>query len=128
MCDHPPDRRGIIASARLSDVADSHCSDEARLAAWLSRHVEGFGTALQVRQSVGGASNLTFMLTTDAGNYVLRKKPPGQLLASAHYRLAAINQGGYARALAGVTPNAGEAFNGTPMLAAQALALLHRDG
>nr|WP_269142234.1 phosphotransferase family protein [Sphingomonas sp. IC-11] len=39
---------------------------------------------MRVRQFVGGASNPTFMLSTDAGDYVLRKKPPGQLLASAH--------------------------------------------
>ena len=49
-------------------------------------------------------------------------------LAFAVFRLASISQGVYARALAGVTPNAGEAVNGTPMLAEQALALLHRDG
>jgi len=48
-------------------------------------------------------------------------------LAFAVFRLASISQGVYARALAGVTPNAGEAINGTPMLAEQALALLHRD-
>ena len=49
-------------------------------------------------------------------------------LAFAVFRLASISQGVYSRALAGVTPNAGEAVNGTPMLAEQALALLHRDG
>ena len=42
------------------------------------------------------------------------------------FRLASISQGVYARALAGVTPNAGEAVNGTPMLAEQALSLLRR--
>ena len=69
---------------RLADVPERHRFDEPRLAAWLDANVEGFGNGMQVRQFVGGASNPTFMLTTDAGDYVLRKKPPGQLLASAH--------------------------------------------
>ena len=47
-------------------------------------------------------------------------------LAFAVFRLASISQGVYARALAGVTPNAGEAINGTPMLAEQALSILRR--
>ena len=49
-------------------------------------------------------------------------------LAFAVFRLASISQGVYARALAGQTPNAGEAINGTPMLAEQALGLLRRGG
>ncbi|WP_093063697.1 phosphotransferase family protein [Sphingomonas sp. OV641] len=73
-----------MSGARLTQVASRHQFDEARLAAWLNRHVEGFGGNMQVRQFVGGASNPTFMLSTEAGDYVLRKKPPGQLLASAH--------------------------------------------
>lgn len=73
-----------MSGARLTEVSERHRFDEARLADWLNRHVEGFGKDLRVRQFVGGASNPTFMLSTDAGDYVLRKKPPGQLLASAH--------------------------------------------
>lgn len=74
----------MSAGARLTAVAERHRFDEAKLAQWLHNNVEDFGSALQVRQFVGGASNPTFMLSTDAGDYVLRKKPPGQLLASAH--------------------------------------------
>ncbi|OWK32810.1 phosphotransferase family protein [Sphingomonas mucosissima] len=73
-----------MSGARLAAVSERHRFDEARLADWLNRHVEGFGKDMRVRQFVGGASNPTFMLSTDAGDYVLRKKPPGQLLASAH--------------------------------------------
>ncbi|MCC2978781.1 phosphotransferase family protein [Sphingomonas sp. IC4-52] len=73
-----------MSGARLTDVSARHRFDEARLGEWLNRHVEGFGRDMRVRQFVGGASNPTFMLSTDAGDYVLRKKPPGQLLASAH--------------------------------------------
>ncbi len=72
------------AGARLTEVAERHRFDEARLEQWLLRHVDGFGRGMRVRQFVGGASNPTFLLSTDAGDYVLRKKPPGQLLASAH--------------------------------------------
>lgn len=73
-----------MTGARLTEVSERHRFDEARLAGWLNRHVDGFGGDMRVRQFVGGASNPTFMLSTDAGDYVLRKKPPGQLLASAH--------------------------------------------
>lgn len=62
----------------------AHRFDEARLAAWLVRHIDGVGRNLRVSQFVGGASNPTFLLQTDAGDFVLRKKPPGALLSSAH--------------------------------------------
>ncbi|MDB5443164.1 MAG: putative aminoglycoside phosphotransferase [Phenylobacterium sp.] len=69
-------------------VAPAHRFDEARLAAWLAPRIEGFGDHLQIRQFQGGASNPTFLLTTEAADgpkrYVLRKKPPGPLLSSAH--------------------------------------------
>lgn len=72
----------------VRDVVPAHRFDEARLAAWLDARVEGFGRGMRVQQFQGGASNPTFLLTTDtpAGpkRYVLRKKPPGQLLSSAH--------------------------------------------
>jgi aminoglycoside phosphotransferase (APT) family kinase protein len=71
-------------AGQLAEVAPAHRFDAARLEAWLQRAVPGFGGGLAVRQFQGGASNPTFLLTTDAGRYVLRKKPPGQLLASAH--------------------------------------------
>lgn len=72
----------------VREVAPAHRFDEARLAAWLAPRIEGFGERLQVRQFQGGASNPTFLLTTEAADgrkrHVLRKKPPGQLLTSAH--------------------------------------------
>ena len=77
-----------LESAPTREVAPAHRFDIGRLDAWLQAHVEGFGRDLQVRQFQGGASNPTFLLTaqTDDGprRYVLRKKPPGQLLTSAH--------------------------------------------
>ncbi|MEM8853683.1 MAG: phosphotransferase family protein [Pseudomonadota bacterium] len=54
------------------------------IAAWLGERVEGFGGPMQVRQFAGGQSNPTFLLTTPGGRFVLRRKPPGELLKSAH--------------------------------------------
>ena len=69
----------------VRDVVPAHRFDEARLAAWMSANVEGYRGPLLVQQFQGGASNPTFLLTAGDGHrYVLRKKPPGQLLASAH--------------------------------------------
>ncbi len=74
--------------ASTSDVAPAHRFDTVRLEAWLQGHIDGFGAQMQVRQFQGGASNPTFLLTTEGPDgplrYVLRKKPPGVLLASAH--------------------------------------------
>lgn len=66
------------------DVLDRHRFDEAALTRWCMDHVDGFEGPLTVRQFQGGQSNPTFQLVTPARKYVLRKKPPGQLLASAH--------------------------------------------
>lgn len=72
----------------VHEVAPGHRFDEARLGAWLAAQVDGFGDRLRVQQFQGGASNPTFLLATETPHgprrYVLRKKPPGQLLASAH--------------------------------------------
>ncbi len=63
------------------DVADL---DEAALAAYLPGCIPGFGQLRGARKFAGGQSNPTFLLTTDRGRFVLRRKPPGQLLKSAH--------------------------------------------
>ena len=58
--------------------------DRERLAPYLATHVAGFAGPLSIRQFKGGQSNPTYLLTTPSKRYVLRRKPPGQLLASAH--------------------------------------------
>jgi aminoglycoside phosphotransferase (APT) family kinase protein len=68
----------------VGEVRPNHRFDEARLADWLRANVEGVGAAVEVRQFHGGASNPTFLVTSGEQQLVLRKKPPGQLLASAH--------------------------------------------
>jgi aminoglycoside phosphotransferase (APT) family kinase protein len=58
--------------------------DAARLEPWLAAHVDGYAGPLDIRQFRGGQSNPTYLLSTPGQRYVLRRKPPGQLLASAH--------------------------------------------
>ena len=65
-------------------VADSHRFDESRLAEWLVANVAGYAGPLEVRQFKGGQSNPTYQLITPGRTYVLRRKPPGKLLPSAH--------------------------------------------
>lgn len=68
----------------LRPVRQAHRFDEARLAEFLRDHLPGFAPPMTVRQFEGGQSNPTFLLETAGGNFVLRKKPPGTLLPSAH--------------------------------------------
>lgn len=66
-------------------VAPQHAFDEAKLAAYMREKVAGFRAPLQVEQFKGGQSNPTFRLTDAGGRrYVMRRKPPGVLLPSAH--------------------------------------------
>lgn len=65
----------------MSDVASI---DVASLECWLSKHLSGFRGPLRAEKFSGGQSNPTFLLNAASGQYVLRRKPPGQLLASAH--------------------------------------------
>src|SRR4026207_1832421 len=65
-------------------VAEPLRVDPPSLAAFLRHKVPGFAGPLQVRQFKGGQSNPTYLLETPARKYVLRRKPPGKLLPSAH--------------------------------------------
>jgi aminoglycoside phosphotransferase (APT) family kinase protein len=56
----------------------------APLEAYLAEKVAGFAGPLAVRQFKGGQSNPTYLLQTPRRRYVLRRKPPGKLLPSAH--------------------------------------------
>src|SRR5437764_13870141 len=55
-----------------------------QLEAWLGSHVAGFRGSVAAERFAGGQSNPTYKLTAASGNYVLRRKPPGPLLPSAH--------------------------------------------
>lgn len=65
-------------------VRAAHRFDEAALERYLASHIAGFAGPLSVQQFGGGQSNPTFLLGAGGRRYVLRKKPPGQLLKSAH--------------------------------------------
>ena len=65
-------------------VKPQHRFDENRLADYLRDNMPGFTPPLTIGQFEGGQSNPTYFLQTSAGNYVLRRKPPGMLVASAH--------------------------------------------
>lgn len=58
--------------------------DIATLDRYLAEHVEGFAGLQVAEKFPDGQSNPTFLLTANSGKYVLRRKPPGKLLKSAH--------------------------------------------
>jgi aminoglycoside phosphotransferase (APT) family kinase protein len=58
--------------------------DVERLQTYLAAHLPGFAGPLAVRQFKGGQSNPTYLIETPARRTVLRRKPPGKLLPSAH--------------------------------------------
>ena len=66
------------------DVLEAHHFDPEPLQEYMLSHVEGFHGPLTVRQFRGGQSNPTYLLESPSGKYVLRRKPPGKLLESAH--------------------------------------------
>ncbi len=74
----------MAGEAVLVPPLAAHRIDEARLADYLAAAMPGFAGPLVVRQFQGGQSNPTYHLATPGGEYVLRKKPPGTLLPSAH--------------------------------------------
>jgi aminoglycoside phosphotransferase (APT) family kinase protein len=65
-------------------VAPQHAFDQAALARWMREHVADFKGDLAVEQFKGGQSNPTFLVQAGGQRYVVRRKPPGELLPSAH--------------------------------------------
>ena len=65
-------------------VQERHSFDMSELERYLRQHMEGFSGPLEAEQFKGGQSNPTFMLKAGGKRYVLRRKPPGKLLPSAH--------------------------------------------
>ena len=78
----PLDREQVLSDTR--QVRRQHRFDVTRLGNYLAERLKGFVPPLRVRQFSGGQSNPTYQLITPMRNYVLRRKPPGELLASAH--------------------------------------------
>lgn len=68
----------------ITEVRSAHRFDESNLQTYLKQHLPGFSGTLSVRQFEGGQSNPTYCLASDGKRYVMRKKPPGEILRSAH--------------------------------------------
>src|SRR3989475_7732978 len=76
------DRQATFSGTK--DVAGALAIDAARLEVFLAARLPDFAGPLSVRQFKGGQSNPTYLIETPARRYVLRRKPPGKLLPSAH--------------------------------------------
>jgi aminoglycoside phosphotransferase (APT) family kinase protein len=76
------DRQSAFSGTR--EVAERLRFDVGRLEAYLREHVAGFAGPIVVSQFKGGQSNPTYLVETPLRRYVLRRKPPGKLLPSAH--------------------------------------------
>ncbi|NQV21214.1 MAG: phosphotransferase [Rhodospirillales bacterium] len=66
------------------EVREQHKFDQKALERFMDEHVEGFQGPLKVEEFRGGQSNPTYRLEASGKRYVLRRKPPGTLLKSAH--------------------------------------------
>ena len=75
---HPDDAPKTI------EVAEKDRLDLVRLTAWMEANVDGFAGPLDYTKFAGGQSNPTYKLHAGSGDYVLRRKPFGNLLPSAH--------------------------------------------
>jgi aminoglycoside phosphotransferase (APT) family kinase protein len=75
----------VSFTSEVVPVLPQHRFDEAGLARFMAANVPGFVPPLKVSQFHGGMSNPTFLVQDGGGTrLVLRKKPPGKLLPSAH--------------------------------------------
>jgi len=75
---------GADANLGTTAVREGFAFDEAALSAWMQANIAGFAGPLRVAQFKGGQSNPTYQLITPGKSYVLRRKPPGNLLKGAH--------------------------------------------
>src|ERR1700756_2825433 len=67
-----------------SEVRREHRFDTANLTHWMTENVRGFRGPITVEQFKGGQSNPTYKVATPDRAYVVRRKPPGDLLKGAH--------------------------------------------
>ena len=62
-------------------VRQAHRLDEGKLLAYLAAHMQGIGEDISLHQFAVGQSNPTYMVSTGSREFVLRKKPPGDVVA-----------------------------------------------
>ncbi|HET8613636.1 MAG TPA: phosphotransferase family protein [Sphingomonas sp.] len=72
------------ANIGTTAIRQGYDVDADRLGAWMKEHVADFAGPLSVSQFKGGQSNPTYRLDTPTRSYVMRRKPPGELLKGAH--------------------------------------------
>ncbi len=72
------------AFSGVSKAEGADALDETKLTAWMQENVAGFEGPLEVFKFAGGQSNPTYRINAKSGSYVLRRKPFGPLLPSAH--------------------------------------------
>ena len=65
-------------------VQERHQFDVGNLQTFMEENVDGFSGSVSVEEFAGGQSNPTYLLTAGEKQYVMRRKPPGKLLKSAH--------------------------------------------
>ena len=65
-------------------VSERHQIQQNDLQNYLNEKLDGFGQISSIEEFVGGQSNPTYLIKTKNKSYVLRRKPPGKLLKSAH--------------------------------------------
>ena len=66
------------------EVLERHQFDEKALTGFMEENVQDFVGPLTMEEFKGGQSNPTYLVKTKTHSYVLRRKPPGKLLKSAH--------------------------------------------
>ena len=72
------------SKSELGEIRPAHRFDKRSLVDYLQGKLEGISEVMEILQFGYGQSNPTFLLSTNGREYVLRKKPPGKLLPSAH--------------------------------------------
>ena len=68
----------------LTEVRAEHQIDVSALITYMRSQLDGITDDFSIRQFEGGQSNPTYLLESGSRRWVLRKKPPGTLLKSAH--------------------------------------------
>ena len=66
------------------EMSKKHFIDAKVLNEYLEQEIENYKGPLTIEEFIGGQSNPTYLLKTFSASYVLRRKPPGNLLKSAH--------------------------------------------
>ena len=74
----------VLRTRGRTGMSDPNALDAAALAPYLEAEIPGFSGLAEINKFNAGQSNPTYLLTAPSGRYVLRAKPPGELLKSAH--------------------------------------------